>query len=43
MAAAHTPQESMGAAAEAACRALGGSFAAISMWERERGRLRVLV
>ncbi|WP_413105931.1 diguanylate cyclase domain-containing protein [Streptomyces sp. Inha503] len=43
MAAAHTPQESMGAAAEAARRALGGSFAAISMWERERGRLRVLV
>ncbi len=43
MAAAHTPQESMGAAAEAARRALDGSFAAISMWERERGRLRVLV
>lgn len=43
MAAAHTPQESVGAAAEAARRALDGSFAAISVWERERGRLRVLV
>ena len=26
-----------------ACRALGGSFAALSVWERELGRLRVLV
>lgn len=43
MAAAHTPQEAVGAAAEAARRALDGSFAAISLWERERGRLRVLV
>ncbi|MEU5272650.1 sensor domain-containing diguanylate cyclase [Streptomyces hygroscopicus] len=43
MAAAHTPQEAVGAAAEAARRALDGSFAAISVWERERGRLRVLV
>ena len=30
------------AAAEGARRALGGSFAAISVWERDRGRLRVL-
>ncbi|RKN46927.1 GGDEF domain-containing protein [Streptomyces hoynatensis] len=30
------------AAADGARRALGGSFAAISVWERERGRLRVL-
>ncbi|MEV8064259.1 sensor domain-containing diguanylate cyclase, partial [Streptomyces antimycoticus] len=43
MAAAHTPQESVGAAAEAARRALDGGFAAISVWERARGRLRVLV
>ncbi|WP_428836271.1 diguanylate cyclase domain-containing protein [Streptomyces carpaticus] len=31
------------AAAEGARTALGGSFAALSVWERERGRLRVLV
>ncbi|GAA2915700.1 sensor domain-containing diguanylate cyclase [Streptomyces thioluteus] len=31
------------AAAEGALRALRGSFAAVSVWERERGRLRVLV
>ncbi|GDY43327.1 hypothetical protein SANT12839_042090 [Streptomyces antimycoticus] len=37
MAAAHTPQESVGAAAEAARRALDGGFAAISVWERARG------
>ncbi|MBT2386943.1 GGDEF domain-containing protein [Streptomyces sp. ISL-11] len=43
MAAARTPLESVEAAAEGARRALGGSFAAISVWERERGRLRVLV
>ncbi len=43
MAAAHTTQESVGAAAEAARRALDGGFAAISVWERARGRLRVLV
>ncbi|MFE9608698.1 diguanylate cyclase domain-containing protein [Streptomyces sp. NPDC006012] len=43
MAAAHTPQESWRAAAVGACRALDGSFAALSVWERERGRLRVLV
>ncbi|MFJ3666027.1 diguanylate cyclase domain-containing protein [Streptomyces sp. NPDC090106] len=43
MAAAHTPRESWRAAATGACRALGGSFAALSVWERELGRLRVLV
>ncbi|MGW0080585.1 diguanylate cyclase domain-containing protein [Streptomyces sp. NPDC003393] len=43
MAAAHTPRESWQAAALGACRALEGSFAALSVWERERGRLRVLV
>ncbi|MGW0787120.1 diguanylate cyclase domain-containing protein [Streptomyces sp. NPDC002911] len=43
MAAACTPRESWHAAAAGACEALGGSFAALSVWERERGRLRVLV
>ncbi|MEU3978750.1 GGDEF domain-containing protein [Streptomyces sp. NPDC026672] len=43
MAAAHTPRESWRAAALGACRALDGGFAALSAWERERGRLRVLV
>lgn len=43
MAAAQSPRESWRAAALGACRALSGSFAALSMWERERGRLRVLV
>ncbi|MFJ5529770.1 diguanylate cyclase domain-containing protein [Streptomyces sp. NPDC093261] len=43
MAAAHTPRESWRAAALGACRALSGSFAALSVWEREGGRLRVLV
>ncbi|WP_033323726.1 GGDEF domain-containing protein [Streptomyces yerevanensis] len=43
MAAAHTPQESWHAAAAGACHALAGSFAAVSVWERELGRLRVLV
>ncbi|WP_344497237.1 GGDEF domain-containing protein [Streptomyces enissocaesilis] len=43
MAAAHTPRESWRAAALGAKEALGGSFAAISVWERELGRLRVLV
>ncbi|MES4906723.1 MULTISPECIES: GGDEF domain-containing protein [unclassified Streptomyces] len=43
MAAAHTPREAVRSAARAACRALGGSFAAVSVWERELGRLRVLV
>ncbi|MEU6401568.1 diguanylate cyclase [Streptomyces sp. NPDC046985] len=42
MAAAHTPRESWRAAALGACRALEGSFAALSVWERECGRLRVL-
>jgi diguanylate cyclase (GGDEF)-like protein len=42
MAAAHTPRESWRAAAAGACRALAGSFAALSVWEREGGRLRVL-
>ncbi|GAB2995352.1 sensor domain-containing diguanylate cyclase [Streptomyces pseudoechinosporeus] len=43
MAAARTPQESWHAAAAGACHALAGSFAAVSVWERELGRLRVLV
>ncbi|MFI1965562.1 diguanylate cyclase domain-containing protein [Streptomyces pathocidini] len=43
MAAAQTPRESVRAAAVGARRALDGSFAAVSAWERERGRLRVLV
>ena len=40
MAAAHTPRESWRAAALGACHALAGSFAALSVWERELGRLR---
>jgi diguanylate cyclase (GGDEF)-like protein len=43
MAAATTARESWRAAALGACGALSGSFAALSVWERERGRLRVLV
>ncbi|HWU12145.1 MAG TPA: diguanylate cyclase, partial [Streptomyces sp.] len=43
MAAASTPRESWHAAAVGACQALAGSFAALSVWEREQGRLRVLV
>ncbi|MDF6044481.1 GGDEF domain-containing protein [Streptomyces sp. JH14] len=43
MAAAHTPPETWRAAALGACEALGGSFAALSVWERGPGRLRVLV
>ncbi|MFE0456098.1 diguanylate cyclase domain-containing protein [Streptomyces sp. NPDC058914] len=43
MAAAHTPRESWRAAALGACRALAGGFAALSVWERDLGRLRVLV
>lgn len=43
MAAAHTPRESAHAAAHGARLALGGSFAAISKWERGEGKLRVLV
>ncbi|WP_328494323.1 sensor domain-containing diguanylate cyclase [Streptomyces sp. NBC_00414] len=43
MAAAQAPRESWRAAADGARRALGGSFAALSVWERQLGRLRVLV
>ncbi|MEU9098316.1 sensor domain-containing diguanylate cyclase [Streptomyces sp. NPDC048361] len=43
MAAAHTPRDSWSAAALGARDALGGNFAALSVWERELGRLRVLV
>jgi diguanylate cyclase (GGDEF)-like protein len=43
MAAAHTARESWRAAALGACEAMGGSFAALSVWERGPGRLRVLV
>ncbi|MEU8688182.1 GGDEF domain-containing protein [Streptomyces sp. NPDC048665] len=43
MAAARTPPETWQAAALGACRALDGSFAALSVWERGVGRLRVLV
>ncbi|WEH39974.1 GGDEF domain-containing protein [Streptomyces sp. AM 2-1-1] len=43
MAAAYTAKESWRAAALGARDALGGSFAALSVWERDRGRLRVLV
>ncbi|MFD9658823.1 GGDEF domain-containing protein [Streptomyces mirabilis] len=42
MAAARTPRDSWRAAALGACHALAGSFAALSVWERELGRLRVL-
>ncbi|MFI0237167.1 diguanylate cyclase domain-containing protein [Streptomyces sp. NPDC016845] len=42
MAAARSPRDSWRAAALGACHALSGSFAALSVWERERGRLRVL-
>ncbi|MDW4907059.1 sensor domain-containing diguanylate cyclase [Streptomyces sp. ADMS] len=42
MAAAHSPRESWRAAALGACHALAGNFAALSVWERELGRLRVL-
>ncbi|MGW1837100.1 GGDEF domain-containing protein [Streptomyces sp. NPDC002067] len=43
MAAAHAPRDAAHAAAQSVRLALGGSFAAISKWERERGKLRVLV
>ncbi|MGW5679665.1 diguanylate cyclase domain-containing protein [Streptomyces sp. NPDC003860] len=43
MAAAQTPREFWRAAALGACSALNGSFAALSVWERELGRLKVLV
>ncbi|MFF3380033.1 diguanylate cyclase domain-containing protein [Streptomyces sp. NPDC002680] len=42
MAAAHSPRDSWRAAALGACHALTGNFAALSVWERELGRLRVL-
>ncbi|NEA39492.1 diguanylate cyclase, partial [Streptomyces sp. SID11385] len=43
MAAARSARETWRAAARGARRALGGSFAALSAWERGPGRLRVLV
>lgn len=43
LAAAGKPLDAVRAAGERARLALGGSMAAISRWERERGRLRVLV
>lgn len=43
MASAHTLVEVAHAAAGRAGEAMGGSFAAVSVWERARGRLRVLV
>ncbi|MGW0393250.1 diguanylate cyclase domain-containing protein [Streptomyces sp. NPDC003042] len=43
MAAACAPRDSLRAAARGARVAMDGSFAAVSAWERERGRLRVLV
>ncbi|MFJ7999818.1 diguanylate cyclase domain-containing protein [Streptomyces sp. NPDC096310] len=43
MAAAPTARESWRAAAQGACAALAGSFAALSVWERDLGRLKVLV
>ncbi|MEW2545930.1 sensor domain-containing diguanylate cyclase [Streptomyces sp. NPDC047002] len=43
MAAAQSPHQSWRAAAQGGRAALGGSFAALSVWERDLGRLRVLV
>jgi diguanylate cyclase (GGDEF)-like protein len=43
LATAQTPQAAVRAGARRARLAIGGSFAAISAWEREAGRLRVLV
>lgn len=43
MAAAQDPGEAVRAAAAKARRAMGGSFAALSSWERGSGQLRVLV
>ncbi|WP_328915719.1 MULTISPECIES: GGDEF domain-containing protein [unclassified Streptomyces] len=43
LATAQTPQATVRAGARRARLAMGGSFAAISLWERETGRLRVLV
>ncbi|MEV8406336.1 hypothetical protein AB0R12_11090, partial [Streptomyces niveus] len=42
MASAHTPNESWRAAALGARDALAGSFAALSVWERDLGQLKVL-
>lgn len=43
MAAAQTPLEAVQAAAARARRVLGAAMAAVSVWDRESGRLRVLV
>lgn len=43
MAAAQTPEDTWRAAAQGARRALTGSFAALSAWQRGPGRLKVLV
>ncbi|MEW1723155.1 sensor domain-containing diguanylate cyclase [Streptomyces sp. NPDC093109] len=43
MAAAPTARDAWRAAALGACEALGGNFAALSLWERDLGRLKVLV
>ncbi|WUH91297.1 sensor domain-containing diguanylate cyclase [Streptomyces sp. NBC_00433] len=43
LATAQTPQDAARAGAHRARLAMGGSFAAVSAWERETGRLRVLV
>ncbi|MFJ1644357.1 diguanylate cyclase domain-containing protein [Streptomyces sp. NPDC088258] len=43
MAAAPAARDAWLAAARGACEALGGSFAALSLWERDLGRLKVLV
>ncbi|WP_256103857.1 GGDEF domain-containing protein [Streptomyces sp. ODS05-4] len=43
MASAHTPRETWRAAALGARDALGGAFAALSAWQRDLGRLKVLV
>ncbi|MET9485244.1 sensor domain-containing diguanylate cyclase [Streptomyces sp. NPDC006638] len=43
MASAQAPRDSWRAAAQGAREALGGSFAALSVWERDLGRLKVLV
>ncbi|MEV0849675.1 GGDEF domain-containing protein [Streptomyces sp. NPDC049954] len=43
MAAARSPEDTWRAAAEGASRVLSGNFAALSVWERAPGRLKVLV
>jgi diguanylate cyclase (GGDEF)-like protein len=43
LATAQTPQDAARAGARGARLAMGGAFAAVSAWERETGRLRVLV